>query len=268
MDLQLHDHVALITGANRGTGSAIAQTLAREGTTVIVHGPGPDDGQAALCEHIAARGGRALPVFGDLSTDAGADQLQKQVSDLALSVSILVNNLGAAAGGTWSDATTADWVTIYEQNVLSTVRMVQRFVPDMRARGFGRVIQLATIGVISPNARMPHYYASKGAMASLTVSLAKELAASGITVNTVSPGLIHTAEVEARFVRSASKRGWGDDWNEIERRAVAEFMPNPCGRMARREEVADLVAFLASPRAGYINGTQLRIDGGATGTVY
>ncbi len=104
----------------------------------------------------------------------------------------------------------------------------------MRERGWGRVIQLATIGVLSPNARMPYYYASKGALASMSVSLCKELAGTGITVNTVSPGLIRTSEVEASFRATAAKRGWGEDWPSIEARVVEAFMPNPCGRMRRR----------------------------------
>jgi NAD(P)-dependent dehydrogenase (short-subunit alcohol dehydrogenase family) len=153
---------------------------------------------------------------------------------------------------------------VYQQNVLSAVRMIDRFVPGMRERRWGRVIQVATIGAIRPNKRMPHYYASKAAMANLTASLVKELAGTGVTVNTLSPGLIHTPEVEANFRALAQRRGWGDDWTEIEARGVELLMPNPCGRMARREEVADLVAFIASERAGYLNGAHLRIDGGAT----
>jgi NAD(P)-dependent dehydrogenase (short-subunit alcohol dehydrogenase family) len=148
--------------------------------------------------------------------------------------------------------------------VLSAVRMIDRFVPGMRTRQWGRVIQLSTIGALRPNKRMPHYYAAKSAMANLTASLAKELAGTTITVNTISPGLIHTPEVEASFRSLAQRRGWGDDWAEIEARGVELLMPNPSGRMARREEVADLVAFVASERASYLNGTHLRIDGGAT----
>ena len=268
MDLQLDGQVALVTGSNRGTGSMIAHALAREGAEVLVHGPGEADGQQSVCDAIAAAGGCAAPVWGDIRADAGAQQVHDQVQAAGRTVSVLVNNYGSASAGRWNSASTQDWIETYEKNVLSAVRMVRCFVPGMRTAGFGRVIQIATIGVISPNAPMPDYYASKGAMANMGASLCKELAGTGITVNTVSPGLIHTAEVEARFRATADKRGWGDDWAEIERRAVEAFMPNPCGRMARREEVADLVAFLASPRASYLNGVHIRIDGGATGTVF
>jgi len=128
-------------------------------------------------------------------------------------------------------------------------------------RGWGRVIQLGTIGSTQPNARMPHYYASKGALANLTVSLMLELANTGITVNTISPGLIKTREVEEMYRRRAQKMGWGDDWDVIERHIMEEF-GNPSGRIARTEEVGDLVAFIASTRSHMINGMNIRIDGG------
>ena len=267
MDLGLKGRVALVTGSHRGTGSAIARTLAAEGAVVFVHGPDPGAGQQAVCAEIAESGDRAHAVWGDLHSDTGACQVREQVLALGVGVDVLVNNYGGAASGRWDTLDSDAWVQLYQRNTLSAVRMVRAFADGMKERGFGRIIQLATIGVISPNARMPHYYASKGAMANLAVSLSKELAGTGITVNTVSPGLIHTAEVEANFRATATRRGWGDDWGTIEARAVEAFMPNPCGRMARREEVADLVAFVASDRAAYINGTHLRIDGGATGTV-
>jgi NAD(P)-dependent dehydrogenase (short-subunit alcohol dehydrogenase family) len=110
---------------------------------------------------------------------------------------------------------------------------------------------------------MPHYYAAKGAMATMGVSLAKELAGTGITVNTVSPGLIRTPELEASFRKRGQREGWGDSWPEIEAQVVASDFPNPSGRIAEREEVAELVAFLCGDRAGMIHGQNIRIDGGA-----
>lgn len=110
---------------------------------------------------------------------------------------------------------------------------------------------------------MPHYYASKAVLPNLCVSLAKSLAGTRITVNLISPGIIGTAEVKAMFMRRAQERGWGTDWAEVERHAVREMFDNPLGRVAEVAEVASLVAFVASERAGYINGAQLRIDGGA-----
>ena len=112
---------------------------------------------------------------------------------------------------------------------------------------------------------MPHYYASKGALSNMTVSLCKAVQGTGITVNTVSPGLIRTAELEAGYRMKALKKGWGDDWPSIERNIVESDFPNPLGRIARREDIANLVTFLCSDRASFINGQNIRVDGGAIG---
>lgn len=231
---------------------------------MFVHGIEAEDAQHEIARELREAGRDVQAVGGDIRTDKGADALLAELQQHSDGVDILINNYGAAASGDWHTATTTQWVDVYQQNVLSAVRMIDRFVPGMRTRRWGRVIQLATIGVLRPNKRMPHYYAAKGAMANLTASLAKELAGTTITVNTISPGLIHTAEVETSFRALAQRRGWGDDWAEIEARCIEHLMPNPCGRLAQREEVADLVAFVASARAGYLNGANIRIDGGAT----
>jgi NAD(P)-dependent dehydrogenase (short-subunit alcohol dehydrogenase family) len=114
---------------------------------------------------------------------------------------------------------------------------------------------------------MPHYSASKAELANLTVSIAKDLLGSGVTVNTVSPGLIRTAELSAYLAQRAARKGWEGDSDAIEARGVAELTGSAIGRMARVEEVAALIAFLVSEQAGYIHGANLRIDGGATDTV-
>jgi 3-oxoacyl-[acyl-carrier protein] reductase len=264
MELGIRGKRALVTGSSRGTGALIVEHLAREGATVFVHGLDAGEAQHAIAEKLRAAGYDTQAVSGDIRTDDGADQVLQGLQPYAAGIDILVNNYGAPASGDWHTATPAQWVDVYQQNVLSAVRMIDRFVPGMRERKWGRVIQLATIGALRPNKRMPHYYAAKGAMANLTASLAKDLAGTQITVNTISPGLIHTPEVEASFRALAQRRGWGEDWSEIEARGVELLMPNPTGRLARREEVADLVAFVASERASYLNGVHLRIDGGAT----
>jgi NAD(P)-dependent dehydrogenase (short-subunit alcohol dehydrogenase family) len=264
MELGIRGKRALVTGSSRGTGAVIAEHLAREGAIVFVHGLDPADAQQQIAERLRGAGHDAYAVSGDIRTDEGADSVVQTLQPHAAGIDILINNYGAPASGDWHTATTAQWVDVYQQNVLSAVRMIDRFVPGMRERKWGRVIQLATIGAIRPNKRMPHYYAAKGAMANITASLVKEVAGTNITVNTISPGLIHTPEVEASFRALAKKRSWGEDWNEIEARGIELLMPNPTGRLARREEVADLVAFVASERASYLNGAHLRIDGGAT----
>ena len=257
MELGLSGKTALVTGSHRGTGTIIASRLIDEGATVLVHGFTRDEAERA-CETL--RGGR--PVHGDIATVAGTEEL---LSGCAASlIDILVNNYGTAGPGRWDDTDEAAWLDMYQRNVLSAQRLIQRLLPGMRQRRWGRVINLGTVGSTRPAARMPHYYASKGALATLTISLAKEVAGSGVTVNLISPGLIHTAEVEASYLAQGRRNGWGETWAEVEPHVAADI---PIGRIVRREEVADLVAFLASPRADAIHGQNIRIDGGALGVL-
>jgi NAD(P)-dependent dehydrogenase (short-subunit alcohol dehydrogenase family) len=156
----------------------------------------------------------------------------------------------------------------FETDVVSAVRLILATVPDVRAAGWGRIINLASGMATTPQAVMADYAAAKAAMVNSTVSLAKALAGTGATVNTVSPGAIHTESVE-RVLREAAKRlGWGDDWEIIQRRWFEDVLSDKTvKRLGRVEEVADLVAFVASPLADYINGANLRIDGGKSPSV-
>jgi NAD(P)-dependent dehydrogenase (short-subunit alcohol dehydrogenase family) len=136
----------------------------------------------------------------------------------------------------------------------------------MRASSWGRIVQIGTGEGVNPFPTMPDYAASKAAL-NLTASLAKHLDRTGITVNTVSPGIVVTPGVREFYRLEARRRGWGEDWPGIEAGVPTEVLDNPTGRLGRPEEVADFVAFVASPRADYINGANLRIDGGSTAVV-
>ncbi|MFM8355752.1 MAG: SDR family NAD(P)-dependent oxidoreductase [Gammaproteobacteria bacterium] len=257
MDLGIAGRTALVTGSARGTGLVIARRLIEEGARVLVHGLA--DGQA---ERAVVEIGGGVPVTGDITHDAGSAQLLRACAHER--VDILINNYGTADSGSWDDSDSDDWLLAYQKNVLSAQRLIRALLPDMRARPFGRIINLGTVGSTQPNARMPQYYAAKGALATMTISLAREVAGTAIRVNLVSPGLILTPEVEAAWLERGRARGWGSTWDEIEPHVAADI---PIRRIARREEVADLVAFLASPRADAIHGQNIRIDGGAMKTL-
>jgi 3-oxoacyl-[acyl-carrier protein] reductase len=267
MDLGLSGKRALITGSSRGTGAAIARALSREGATVIVHGNASGD-QEQIASELASSGSPAHAATGDITTDEGAARVVEATMALVGGIDVLVNNFGQATGGTWDDPSSEGFLRSYEVNTLSAVRMIRAFVAGMRERRHGRIVQITTIGTTRPGPRMPEYYAAKGALATLTVSLSKELAGTGVTVNTVSPGLIRTAEMESYFRHLASKHGWGDEWEQIEAKGVHKLTGVRASRMARPEEVADLVAFLVSDRAAYLTGGNYRVDGGATETVH
>ncbi|MFK8049984.1 MAG: SDR family NAD(P)-dependent oxidoreductase [Halioglobus sp.] len=259
MKLDLTGRTALVTGSNRNTGEVIATSLARSGATVVFHSNERDGSAAAAATTVP----EAFSIEGDVATPDGCASLMEQLKDLDLAVDILVNNYGTASAGKWSSTTSDDWIDMYQKNVLSVARLVQALVPEMKKQQWGRVVNLGTIGSHRPGKIMPHYYASKGALANLGVSLMQELSNTGITVNTVSPGLIHTPDLEAGFRARAATKGWGDAWEDIIKHVVSEEFPNACGRLATREEVADLVVFLCSEQAGYINGQNIRVDGGA-----
>ncbi len=270
MDLQLQGKRALITGSSSGIGAGIARTLAREGAAVVVHGRNRERAHQ-VAEQIRNHGGRVQLAIGDLTDDAQARQVA-QAADAAFGgIDILINNAGGAAGQQqqdWMGTTPEVWAATYQTNVVSAVRLIRYFIPQMKQRGWGRIIQLASASATQPLPfSLPDYQASKAAVVNFTVGLAKYLGGTGITVNTITPGTILTPALERTFRDWARARGWGDDWDVIERRAVAEMFPNPSGRVGRIEDIAAMAAFVASPMAGFVNGANLRVDGGRVPTI-
>lgn len=254
-----------MTGSSSGIGEAIARRLAAEGSAVVVHGRNADD-VLAVTEAIGADGGDACGLVADLAYPADCDRF---IFDVLTDggVDILVNNAAAFANRGWDETTPGDWLELYAVNVAAAVQCIQGLLPGMRTAGWGRIIQIGTGEAINPFPFMPDYAATKAALLNLTVSLAKHLDRTSITVNTVSPGIVVTPGVEKFYRAEATRRGWGQDWPTIEAKVLAEILSNPTGRLGRPEEVANLVAFVASPLAGYINGANLRIDGGSTAVI-
>ncbi len=260
MDLKLAGKRALVTGSSSGIGAVIVKLLAAEGAMVVVHGR--DESRAsAVAEAIRACGGKAEVAIGDLATNAGADA----AAHAALSggpIDILVNNAGILPRQSWMEATPDLWQQTYNSNVISSIRMIQRLVPQMRERRWGRVIQIGGGLAQQPHGSAPHYNATLAARHNLAVSLARELKDSGVTSNIVAPGAILTEENQPMLMQMAQAYGWGEEWEEIERRSVQMMAPNDVGRLGRPEDIATAVVYLASPMADYVSGATIRVDGG------
>ncbi|WP_432010706.1 SDR family NAD(P)-dependent oxidoreductase [Streptomyces cucumeris] len=261
MDLKLLGKRALVTGGSGGIGTSIARLLAAEGCAVLVHGR-----DAARTEEVVAAlrgaGAQAEAVLGDLGDDESAAEVARRAADWG--TDILVNNAGPFAEHDWDSATPEDWLTAMNGNLISAVRMVRVLVPGMRERGWGRVINVGSRAAVTALPNMVEYSAAKAAVLNATTSLARHLSGTGITANTVSPGVIVSPGLRRMFEERAAEEGWEGDWPAIEQRVTREYAPNPSGRLGTGEDIAAAVAYLASPLADYVNGTNLRVDGGIT----
>lgn len=259
MDLGLSGKRALVTGSNSGIGAGIARMLAAEGAAVIVHGR-----DAARTRAMAAEIGAAGIALGDLGTNDGADAVAIAAGD----VDILVNNAGGAAGTSamdWCEVDEAGWIETYQMNVIAAVRMIRRLLPAMKASGWGRIVNIASAAGTQPIAQGPDYGAAKGATLNMTASLARSLRSCGVTVNSVSPGMILTPAVETwRDGLAARPDMQGMSAAQIEAQLAGHAA---LGRIGRVEEIAHVVCMIASPHNGYMTGANVRVDGGLVQSV-
>jgi NAD(P)-dependent dehydrogenase (short-subunit alcohol dehydrogenase family) len=262
MDLQLKGRRALVTGSSSGIGEAIARMLVQEGAEVVVHGRNRE-----RAEKVAAEIKAAGVAIGDLGTDEGAAAVYAEAQKaLGGNIEILINNAGGSSTGNTSkppvEIKVADFISNYHSNALAAVRLVLLAVPDMVAAKFGRVINVSSAVAIQPNNLGVDYSAAKSALNNFTVSLAGSLKGVGVTVNTVTPGIIMVDGL-VRFGRTK----FGDptmSFDEIARRLAEAkvFDLPPVGRLGLPDEVAMVACMLSSPALGYVTGSNYRVDGG------
>jgi NAD(P)-dependent dehydrogenase (short-subunit alcohol dehydrogenase family) len=236
----LQGEKALVTGATSGLGRAIALQLARDGAEVIVHGRDAARG-AQTVEAIRAEGGRARFVAGDLTDPASIKRLAEDVGE----IDILVNNAGFSAWGPTADFAVATFDSLFASNVRAPFYLVAAFAPAMVARGTGSIINISSMAGRLGLAGGAAYGATKAALASLTQGWAAEFSPRGIRVNAVAPGPIYTRPESRELFDTLGAT-------------------TALHRAADPAEIAEVVAFLASPRASYVTGAIVAADGGRT----
>lgn len=260
----LQNRRIFISGSSSGIGAATAKMAAERGARVIVHGRDRERTEGVAAE-IVASGGEAIALIADISSDAEVNAMAAEVHDRFGGIDILVSNAGDANpfSSDWFAVSPDDWLASYNRNVVAAVRLTQHFVPGMRERGWGRVILIGSNAYTRPPVDFPAYPPGKAALVNLAISLAKVLSNTGVTANIVSPGGVMTETLASNLLPMAQAMGWTDtDPAVIERRLTTEKWPNLVGRLARPEEIAATILFVASDMAGYMTGSNIRIDGG------
>ena len=219
-----------------------------------------------MARDIKEAGHTAHVVTGDLGTDKSAAEVVKKVFDLVDRVDILVNNAGVYDYAEWDSVSTEDWEKTLNIDVLSAVRLIQAFLPKMKENRWGRIIQIGSGTGHQPFATIPQYGALKAAMNNMTLSLARHLKGTGVLTNILTPGLIYSKSVESYFRDYQKKHDydWGDDWEDIEKGITTDYLQNDTERLGRPEDIAPIVALLASPLSRFVSGANWRVDGGSS----
>jgi 3-oxoacyl-[acyl-carrier protein] reductase len=251
MDLALNAKVAIVTGSSKGLGLASAKALAAEGCRVCICARGVDALEQAAADLRTLAGPQSiLAVQADLAAPDGPEKVVNATVQAWGGVDILVNNVGAAKGNEIADTPDEVWEEAFDQTLYPAIRMSRLVVPLMRARKNGAIVMIASIWGRESGGRMT-YNAVKAAEISLAKSMAQQLAKDGIRVNSVAPGSI------------LFPGGSWDRRQQADPAGMAEFVRRelPFGRFGRAEEVGSVVAFLASPRAGWISGSCVPVDG-------
>jgi NAD(P)-dependent dehydrogenase (short-subunit alcohol dehydrogenase family) len=263
MDLELRGRRALVTGSTAGIGFATAQALAVEGAAVMVNGR-TDARVASAVRAIrdAVPGAHVGGVAADLGTAKGCVLVTQEVPW----ADILVNNVGIFEPRQFEEISDEDWLRFFETNVLSGVRLSRFYLPEMRARNWGRIVFVSSESAVQIPAEMIHYGMTKTAQLAVARGIAETTVGTGVTVNSVLPGPTASEGVGEFVQRLAQSRGI--DFDTMEREFFATARPSSLlRRFAKPEEVAAMIVYICSARASATNGAALRVDGGVVRAV-
>jgi 3-oxoacyl-[acyl-carrier protein] reductase len=246
MDTDLSGRVALVTGAGRGNGAAIAKTLAEQGAAVAVNDKDPEPA-ADTVRTIEDAGGQAIAVPGDITDPGAVDDLTATASTELGTIDVLVNNAGVGAAGPYLQKENNDRFRLnLSVHLWGSINCIDHVVDDMVEQGYGKIINITSIHTKNGVGMSPEYDVGKFSLLGLTKSLALELAREGVRVNAVAPGWVSTRMTDGFTERTVEQ--------------ILES--NPIGSFADPQDVANAVTFLATPAADYVNGHEFRVDGG------
>ena len=259
MDLDLKGKRAVVTGASLGIGEAVVKMLAEHGSDVSFCARNPE--AVNTLSSFEPANGSIKGFVADMGNKESTDSFIGSVQEDG-PVDILVNNVGASPSRNFLYMTDEDWQELHELNLLSAVRCTRAFLPNMREKKWGRVIMVSSSAGKYPNAALIDYGTTKAAMISMSKSLAKKYGSDGVLVNSILPGLIHTAMWERAATEIAEATG-----GKMEDVIKNNGHSVPVGRYGTSEEVASLITFLCTNAASYINGTSIEVDGGQSGHI-
>ncbi|HEU4628034.1 MAG TPA: SDR family oxidoreductase [Steroidobacteraceae bacterium] len=262
MDLQLKGKTALVTGSTAGIGYATAEALLKEGADVIINARSQKSVDKAVASLKASTGRTPKSFVGDMSKAADTTRLAQTFPN----VDILVNNVGTFMAKEFAKTTDEDWETIFQVNVMSGVRLARAYLPRMKQQNWGRIIFISSESALQIPVESIHYGMTKAAQIAVARGLAEDCAKTGVTVNSILPG--PTLDPQAPRAQDMVKRA-GKPLAEIEQDFINARRPTSLiKRFARPEEVASLIAYVASPLSSATTGAALRVDGGVVKSAF